>query len=111
VKFLRTFFKIVYFLILGALGIQLSARIVDTPCNEMHVDGFIDEAKAIGQALGIKPLVIQGNRKRFSKQKHSGRFLKFLKIIEIPWLMQDNDLPFCDISELQAVEYEINENY
>ena len=44
----------------GALGIQLSARIVDTPCNEMHTDGFIDEAKAVGLALGIKPLVIQG---------------------------------------------------
>ena len=47
----------------GALGIQLSARIVDTPCNEMHTDGFIDEAKAVGLALGIKPLVIQGKYK------------------------------------------------
>ena len=53
----------IYFYFLGALGIQLSARIVDTPCNEMHTDGFIDEAKAVGLALGIKPLVIQGKYK------------------------------------------------
>ena len=52
--------KVIDPLIQGALGIQLSARIVDTPCNEMHTDGFIDEAKAVGLALGIKPLVIQG---------------------------------------------------
>ena len=52
-----------YFYFLGALGIQLSARIVDTPCNEMHTDGFIEEAKAVGLALGIKPLVIQGKYK------------------------------------------------
>merc|ERR1711899_457366 len=44
----------------SALGIQLSARIVDAPCNEMHTDGFIEEAKKVGQELGITPLVIQG---------------------------------------------------
>ena len=44
----------------SATGIQLSARIVDTPCNEMHTDGFIAEIKKIGDALGIKPVVIQG---------------------------------------------------
>ena len=26
----------------------------------MHTDGFIEEAKKVGQELGIKPLVIQG---------------------------------------------------
>ena len=44
----------------SAHGIQLSARIVDTPCNEMHTDAFIQEIQVIGQALGITPLVIQG---------------------------------------------------
>ena len=44
----------------SAHGIQLSARIVDTPCNEMHTDGFIQEIRTVGQALGITPLVIQG---------------------------------------------------
>ena len=44
----------------SAHGIQLSARIVDTPCNEMHTDGFIQEVQVVGQALGITPLVIQG---------------------------------------------------
>ena len=29
----------------------------------MHTDGFIEEAKAVGLALGIKPLVIQGKYK------------------------------------------------
>ena len=43
----------------SAFGIQLSARIVDTPCNEMHTDGFIEEAKKVAEAVGIKPLVIQ----------------------------------------------------
>lgn len=26
-------------------GIQLAARIVDTPCNEMNTDAFLDEVK------------------------------------------------------------------
>ena len=44
----------------SAHGIQLSARIVDTPCNEMHTDGFIQEIQVVGQELGITPLIIQG---------------------------------------------------
>ena len=36
----------------SAFGIQLSARIVDTPCNFMHTDGFIAEAMKVGQELG-----------------------------------------------------------
>ena len=39
----------------------------------------------------------------FLAEKNSGRFLKFLKIIKIPWLIQDNDLPFSYITELQAI--------
>merc|ERR1712223_838727 len=44
----------------SAKAIQLSARIVDTPCNEMHTDAFIAEVRQIGSELGITPLVIQG---------------------------------------------------
>ena len=40
----------------SARAIQLSARIVDTPCNEMHTDGFIKECKDVGNELGITPL-------------------------------------------------------
>ena len=39
---------------------KISARIVDTPCNEMHTDAFIAEVRQIGSELGITPLVIQG---------------------------------------------------
>ena len=28
-------------------GIQMAARIVDTPCNEMHTDAFLDEVNFI----------------------------------------------------------------
>jgi len=50
-----------------------------------------------------------------AQKKNSGRFLKFLKMIEIPWLMQDNDLPFSDITELSdygiCYQCKVNENY
>uniref|UniRef100_T1J675 Cytosol aminopeptidase domain-containing protein n=1 Tax=Strigamia maritima TaxID=126957 RepID=T1J675_STRMM len=49
-------------------GIQLTARIVDAPCSEMHTDGFLQEIYNVGKTLGITPLVIQGedlNRKGF----------------------------------------------
>ena len=39
----------------------------------------------------------------FLAEKNSGRFLKFMKIIENQWLMHDNDLPLSYITELQAV--------
>ena len=36
-------------------------------------------------------------------------------MIEIPWLMQDNDLPFSDITELSdygiSYQVKVNENY
>jgi len=44
-------------------GIQRAARIVDTPCNEMHTDAFIQEVKDVAKSLdGLvnPPLVIQG---------------------------------------------------
>ena len=44
-------------------GIQRAARIVDTPCNEMHTDAFIQEVRDVAKSLGGKvnaPLVIQG---------------------------------------------------
>ncbi|XP_073814221.1 probable aminopeptidase NPEPL1 granny smith protein isoform X1 [Musca autumnalis] len=48
----------------AAKGVQLAARIVDTPCNEMNVDHFIQEAEKIGSELNIKPLVIRGEELR-----------------------------------------------
>ena len=44
----------------SAFAIQLSSRIVDTPCNIMHTDQFIEEVKKVGAELDIVPLVIQG---------------------------------------------------
>jgi len=52
----------------AAYGIQLAARIVDAPCSEMHTDAFLEEIQRVGEALGIKPVVIQGeelNRRGF----------------------------------------------
>lgn len=48
----------------AAKGVQLAARIVDTPCNEMNVDHFVQEAEIIGNELNIKPLVIRGEELR-----------------------------------------------
>ncbi|XP_005996253.1 probable aminopeptidase NPEPL1 [Latimeria chalumnae] len=43
-----------------AEGIRLAARIVDTPCNEMNTNDFLDEIDQVGSELGIVPTVIQG---------------------------------------------------
>lgn len=53
----------------AASGIQLSARIVDMPCNEMNVSHFIDEIRAVVGSLGAavktpKVEVIQGEALR-----------------------------------------------
>ncbi|XP_037814520.1 probable aminopeptidase NPEPL1 isoform X2 [Lucilia sericata] len=48
----------------AAKGIRLAARIVDTPCNEMNVSHFVEEAERIGAELNIKPLVIRGEELR-----------------------------------------------
>ncbi|MGH0184269.1 UNVERIFIED_CONTAM: hypothetical protein FKN15_014405 [Acipenser sinensis] len=44
----------------AADGVRLAARIVDTPCNEMNTDHFLEEIKAVGNELGIVPTVIHG---------------------------------------------------
>ncbi|XP_037108736.1 probable aminopeptidase NPEPL1 [Syngnathus acus] len=41
-------------------GVRLAARIVDTPCNEMNTDHFLEEIKAVGSKLGITPVIIRG---------------------------------------------------
>lgn len=48
----------------AAKGVQLAARIVDMPCNEMNVSHFIEEAEKIGAELKIKPIVIRGEELR-----------------------------------------------
>jgi len=40
-------------------GIQLAARIVDAPCNEMHTDAFLDEVREVGKKFGIVPTIIR----------------------------------------------------
>ncbi|XP_065775770.1 probable aminopeptidase NPEPL1 [Muntiacus reevesi] len=40
-------------------GLRLAARIVDTPCNEMNTDTFLEEIKKVGKELGIVPTVIR----------------------------------------------------
>ncbi|XP_015980383.2 probable aminopeptidase NPEPL1 isoform X2 [Rousettus aegyptiacus] len=40
-------------------GVRLAARIVDTPCNEMNTDTFLEEIRSVGKELGIAPTVIR----------------------------------------------------
>ncbi|KFW75539.1 putative aminopeptidase NPEPL1, partial [Manacus vitellinus] len=40
-------------------GVRLAARIVDTPCNEMNTDNFLEEIKKVGKDLGITPTIIR----------------------------------------------------
>uniref|UniRef100_A0A182R0W1 Cytosol aminopeptidase domain-containing protein n=1 Tax=Anopheles farauti TaxID=69004 RepID=A0A182R0W1_9DIPT len=42
------------------VGIRLTARIVDAPCNEMNVSGFLAEVEAIALELGLNSKVIRG---------------------------------------------------
>ncbi|XP_063315708.1 probable aminopeptidase NPEPL1 [Pelobates fuscus] len=44
----------------AAEGVRLAARIVDTPCNEMNTDDFIEEIKVVAKDLGIIPTIIRG---------------------------------------------------
>uniref|UniRef100_A0AAZ3NMK2 Cytosol aminopeptidase domain-containing protein n=1 Tax=Oncorhynchus tshawytscha TaxID=74940 RepID=A0AAZ3NMK2_ONCTS len=53
----------------AADGVRLAARIVDTPCNEMNTDHFLEEIKAVGTELGISPVIIRGEE---LKQKGFG---------------------------------------
>uniref|UniRef100_A0A670I0K2 Syntaxin-16 n=1 Tax=Podarcis muralis TaxID=64176 RepID=A0A670I0K2_PODMU len=43
----------------AAEGIRLAARIVDTPCNEMNTDSFLEEIRKVGKDLGIVPTIIR----------------------------------------------------
>ncbi|XP_057262338.1 probable aminopeptidase NPEPL1 isoform X2 [Pezoporus wallicus] len=40
-------------------GVRLAARIVDTPCNEMNTDNFLEEIRKVGKDLGITPTIIR----------------------------------------------------
>ncbi|XP_037088413.1 probable aminopeptidase NPEPL1 [Pollicipes pollicipes] len=44
----------------AARGIRLTARIVDTPCNEMHTDAFVEEVRQVGEELGTPLTLIRG---------------------------------------------------
>jgi len=45
-------------------AINMTARIVDTPCNEMNTDAFVEEAQRVGNELGIVPTIIRGEELR-----------------------------------------------
>ena len=45
-------------------AIHLTARLVDTPCNEMNTDHFVEEAKKVASKLGIVPTIIRGEELR-----------------------------------------------
>ncbi|XP_055592895.1 probable aminopeptidase NPEPL1 [Uranotaenia lowii] len=48
----------------AAEGIRLTAKIVDAPCNEMNVSGFLREVEAVAKLLKITPKIIRGNELR-----------------------------------------------
>jgi len=48
----------------AAFAIRNTAKIIDTPCNEMHTDQFIEEIKEIGKLLGITPKIIRDTELR-----------------------------------------------
>lgn len=45
----------------AAQGIRLAAKIVDAPCEDMHVGKFLMEINKVGKELGISPFVIRGD--------------------------------------------------
>lgn len=45
-------------------AVQLTARLVDAPCNEMNTEAFTAEAVAVAEALGITPTIIKGEELR-----------------------------------------------
>uniref|UniRef100_A0A1A9ZSW3 Cytosol aminopeptidase domain-containing protein n=1 Tax=Glossina pallidipes TaxID=7398 RepID=A0A1A9ZSW3_GLOPL len=45
-------------------AIRLTARIVDTPCNEMNVDDFVEEVKCIAKELNCESSIIRGEQLR-----------------------------------------------
>ncbi|XP_036377380.1 probable aminopeptidase NPEPL1 isoform X1 [Megalops cyprinoides] len=47
-----------------AESIRLTARIVDSPCNEMDTEQFLKEVGEVGAKLGIAPIIIKGEELR-----------------------------------------------
>ncbi|KAL5014163.1 hypothetical protein ScPMuIL_008433, partial [Solemya velum] len=45
-------------------GVRMAARIVDTPCADMHTDKFIEEVRRVGTEVNAEVLVIQGEELR-----------------------------------------------
>jgi len=45
-------------------AIQLTARLVDAPCNEMNTTAFVEEAVKVASSLGIVPTIIRGEELR-----------------------------------------------
>jgi len=41
-------------------GVRMAARLVDTPCSELHTDAFVDEARGVAERTGSSLTVIQG---------------------------------------------------
>lgn len=48
----------------AAKGIRLTAKIVDAPCNEMNVSGFLREIQAVAKELDLVPKIIRGEELR-----------------------------------------------
>lgn len=46
----------------AASGIRLTANIVDAPCNEMNVSGFLAEIDKVAKELKLNPKVIRGEQ-------------------------------------------------
>ncbi|XP_053694585.1 probable aminopeptidase NPEPL1 [Sabethes cyaneus] len=44
----------------AADGIRLTAKIVDAPCNEMNVSGFLREVETVAKELKLVPKIIRG---------------------------------------------------
>ena len=45
-------------------ALQLTARLVDAPCNELNTTVFTQEAEAVARELGITPTIIRGEELR-----------------------------------------------
>lgn len=56
----------------AATSVRLAAKITDMPCAQMHTDAFLEEARAVGEELGITPLVIRGEE--LNKQGFGGLY-------------------------------------
>lgn len=57
-------------------SVRLTAKIVDTPCANMHTDCFFEEVKVVANELGIEPMVIEGeelNRQGFGGLYNVGK--------------------------------------